>query len=451
MSSPPLTARLCRSRPERPAAARRQGQRHRRGHRRAPLLFLRRSVRACRDVRNLQACDATGAGISLVSAVNQEQLAWNIQSAVVDGFIVFCLEGGSRLVELTRERNCPSSRWISASTTRRSPRSVSTTSQARDWRRGISPSSDIAASPCWLCLSARPAPARSRGTGRGSDLFGNARPPARLFRRACRIRHRYRKCADLRDLNDEAARAGLDHSSPPPNHRQRSSPCPTGSRCSACLAERARARSTRLSIVGFDGVPEGGFRPDAHHHRPAWSRWAAGRPGDPRVRRSRAAPDDAGRACGERIDGGSRWLVQVLNVGAALICRCQQCRLSDQLCNAADCRSIDAVALLVVLTGREDAGRQMRGSANLWRLFHRPPLQPHRGPHALAPLQHRQPFAMVRVDRMRHRFEAEEAGIGGGRVDDEHVEQRRCPHGKGNPVFRLNDRPRFRPIRRSHC
>src|ERR687897_3415689 len=30
-----------------------------------------------------QACDATGAGISLVSAANQEQLAWNIQSAVV--------------------------------------------------------------------------------------------------------------------------------------------------------------------------------------------------------------------------------------------------------------------------------------------------------------------------------------------------------------------------------
>jgi DNA-binding LacI/PurR family transcriptional regulator len=54
-----------------------------------------------------QACDATGAGISLVSAANQEQLAWNIQSAVVDGFIVFCLEDGSRLVELARERRLP--------------------------------------------------------------------------------------------------------------------------------------------------------------------------------------------------------------------------------------------------------------------------------------------------------------------------------------------------------
>lgn len=54
-----------------------------------------------------QACDATGAGISLVSAANSEQIAWNIQSALVDGFIVFCVEGGSRLVELTRERKLP--------------------------------------------------------------------------------------------------------------------------------------------------------------------------------------------------------------------------------------------------------------------------------------------------------------------------------------------------------
>ncbi|RVD51500.1 LacI family DNA-binding transcriptional regulator, partial [Mesorhizobium sp. M7A.F.Ca.ET.027.03.2.1] len=54
-----------------------------------------------------QACDATGAGISLVSAANNKQLAWNIQSALVDGFIVFCVDGGSRLVELARERKLP--------------------------------------------------------------------------------------------------------------------------------------------------------------------------------------------------------------------------------------------------------------------------------------------------------------------------------------------------------
>ncbi|RWM73073.1 MULTISPECIES: LacI family DNA-binding transcriptional regulator [Mesorhizobium] len=54
-----------------------------------------------------EACDATGAGIALVSAGNQEKLAWNIQSALVDGFILFCIEGGPRLVELTRERKLP--------------------------------------------------------------------------------------------------------------------------------------------------------------------------------------------------------------------------------------------------------------------------------------------------------------------------------------------------------
>lgn len=52
-------------------------------------------------------CDARGAGISLVSAANSEQLAWNINSAVVDGFVVFCLEGGSKLIELARERKLP--------------------------------------------------------------------------------------------------------------------------------------------------------------------------------------------------------------------------------------------------------------------------------------------------------------------------------------------------------
>lgn len=53
------------------------------------------------------ACDARGAGISLVSAANEEQLAWNMQSALVDGFVVFCIEGGSKLVELARERRLP--------------------------------------------------------------------------------------------------------------------------------------------------------------------------------------------------------------------------------------------------------------------------------------------------------------------------------------------------------
>jgi DNA-binding LacI/PurR family transcriptional regulator len=54
-----------------------------------------------------EAADAAGAGISLVSAANDESLAWNIQSALVDGFVLFCIEGGERLVRLTRARQLP--------------------------------------------------------------------------------------------------------------------------------------------------------------------------------------------------------------------------------------------------------------------------------------------------------------------------------------------------------
>jgi DNA-binding LacI/PurR family transcriptional regulator len=52
-------------------------------------------------------CDARGAGVALVSARNDERLAWNIQSALVDGFILLCVEGGERLVDITRQRQLP--------------------------------------------------------------------------------------------------------------------------------------------------------------------------------------------------------------------------------------------------------------------------------------------------------------------------------------------------------
>ncbi len=50
---------------------------------------------------------ARGAGIALVSAQSEEALAWNIQSALVDGFVLLCIENGEKLVELTRERQLP--------------------------------------------------------------------------------------------------------------------------------------------------------------------------------------------------------------------------------------------------------------------------------------------------------------------------------------------------------
>jgi DNA-binding LacI/PurR family transcriptional regulator len=52
-------------------------------------------------------CDAQGTGVALVSALTDERIHWNIQSAVVDGFILLCVEGDHALVTATRTRNLP--------------------------------------------------------------------------------------------------------------------------------------------------------------------------------------------------------------------------------------------------------------------------------------------------------------------------------------------------------
>ncbi len=64
--------------------------------------FARELMRGIAEV-----CDARGAGLALVSALNEERLSWNIQSALVDGFVLLCIENGEKLVELTRERQLP--------------------------------------------------------------------------------------------------------------------------------------------------------------------------------------------------------------------------------------------------------------------------------------------------------------------------------------------------------
>jgi DNA-binding LacI/PurR family transcriptional regulator len=53
------------------------------------------------------ACDARGAGLSLVSATNDESAAWTIQSALVDGFILDCMMVGTRLIDLAKARGIP--------------------------------------------------------------------------------------------------------------------------------------------------------------------------------------------------------------------------------------------------------------------------------------------------------------------------------------------------------
>lgn len=52
-------------------------------------------------------CDEHGAGLALISARDETQAAWNIRSAVVDGFIVHCLQEGERLRDLARQRGLP--------------------------------------------------------------------------------------------------------------------------------------------------------------------------------------------------------------------------------------------------------------------------------------------------------------------------------------------------------
>lgn len=54
-----------------------------------------------------EVCDERGAGMSLVSAVDRDSAAWGIDSALVDGFIIQCLEDGDRLIELARRRGLP--------------------------------------------------------------------------------------------------------------------------------------------------------------------------------------------------------------------------------------------------------------------------------------------------------------------------------------------------------
>jgi DNA-binding LacI/PurR family transcriptional regulator len=64
--------------------------------------FCREFMRGVSEV-----CDERGAGVSLVSAVDTTSAAWNIGSAVVDGFILYCVGDSDRLLELTRRRQLP--------------------------------------------------------------------------------------------------------------------------------------------------------------------------------------------------------------------------------------------------------------------------------------------------------------------------------------------------------
>lgn len=52
-------------------------------------------------------CDEQRIGITLISAVDEDRAAQTIRSALVDGFIIHCLEDDTHLVELAQTRNLP--------------------------------------------------------------------------------------------------------------------------------------------------------------------------------------------------------------------------------------------------------------------------------------------------------------------------------------------------------
>lgn len=64
--------------------------------------FARRLMAAMAD-----ACQEAGIGLSLVSAEHEDDLAWTMESALVDGFVLFCLTGAKRLIQRSRERRLP--------------------------------------------------------------------------------------------------------------------------------------------------------------------------------------------------------------------------------------------------------------------------------------------------------------------------------------------------------
>ena len=54
-----------------------------------------------------ESAQANGAGVSLVSAANREDFVWNVGNALVDGFILFCLEGKDELISSALARKLP--------------------------------------------------------------------------------------------------------------------------------------------------------------------------------------------------------------------------------------------------------------------------------------------------------------------------------------------------------
>lgn len=208
-----------------------------------------------------QECDRAGAGISLVSAIHSEQLAWSISSALVDGFVVFCSEDGARVVELARERKLPFVTLDFAGN------DETISSLGIDDRAGARMAAEHLVGLGHRRFAALTLPIAEDWVGPVS------------YERACRsiypgTRDRMRGYADVLgrheiDItrmpiyvadNDEAsARAGMEHifgSGEPPTALLVMSDR-MALAAIAWLRQRGLSVPRDVSVVGFDGVPEG--------------------------------------------------------------------------------------------------------------------------------------------------------------------------------------------------
>ena len=164
-----------------------------------------------------------------------EQLAWNIQSALVDGFIVFCMEGGSRLVELARERKLPFVALdFGFDDDTIASIGVDDVAGARLAARHLADLGHRRFAGAGAAASRVGAPAGHRPSdGAGLGLFRHARPICRSIPR--RLPNSVSMTATVpiyETVNDEAKASApaWSISSAPRNHRPQSLRCPTRQR-----------------------------------------------------------------------------------------------------------------------------------------------------------------------------------------------------------------------------
>ena len=209
-----------------------------------------------------EACDARGIGISLISAANEDVLAWSIKSAVVDGLILFCIEDADRLIAAARERRLPF---------------VTLSFGDTDDEVSVVGVDDVAGARlaaehltglghrrfAVLSMELGPEARRPRDDGRGartpttpprgsgSRATSPRSPPPASTPPPCRSS---RPPPTWRPSTPRSRR-----SSPAPGRRRRSSPNSDRIAMQALrwLKARGIAVPGQVSVIGFDGVPEG--------------------------------------------------------------------------------------------------------------------------------------------------------------------------------------------------